>query len=272
MYFDNVQVPPNEVSVRDAIFIGENMAYSYRNCLPSGFHGNMSREMKTMEHLKRGMIVGEKRVFYLETIFLRLHMVGQKRQLQLAPISQHELYTITPSLIDENGYLRKRKYILVNRLGLEQVSAPAPGIAIVEMQQMLYHIIWPHGENVSDVSGNIERRLSCYSAGTEQVLLFDRFDDLSAKDHETMQRAGEGHTDYNLTANSPLPNLNAIRNNTHNKRVHSRVLSLFNIDPDVTMDSRDDGAFTHDEHDVTMIAYMLKVHNLVRIYAVMILI
>ena len=85
---------------------------------------------------------------------------------------------------------------------------------------------------------------------TEQVLIFDRYDDLSAKDHERMRRAGEGSTDYNLTANS------LILKNKHNKRELSRVLSLFNLGPNVNMDRRDDGAFTHGEDDVTMIAYM----------------
>ena len=36
------------------------------------------------------------------------------------------------------------------------------------------------------------------------------------------------------------------------------MLSLFNLCPNVIMDSRDDGGFTHDEADVTMIAYMLQ--------------
>ena len=36
------------------------------------------------------------------------------------------------------------------------------------------------------------------------------------------------------------------------------MLSLFNLGPNVTMGSRDDGAFTHDEADVTVIAYMLQ--------------
>ena len=164
MYFDNGQVPPDEVIITIAIRIGEKMAYSFRNCITSRFHAKISGEMKTMEQLKRGMKVGEKAMFDLEIIFHRLDVVGQKRQLQLAPISQHELYTIPPSLLDEHGYLRNGKYIHANRLRLEQVAAPAPGIVIVEMQQMLYHIIWPHGENASDVSGNIERRLSCFSA------------------------------------------------------------------------------------------------------------
>ena len=82
-----------------------------------------------MEQLKRGMKVGDK--FDLETIFLRLLMGGQKRQLQLAPIFQYELCNIPPSLIDEYGCLRKEnKSIPANRLGLKQISAPAPDIVI----------------------------------------------------------------------------------------------------------------------------------------------
>ena len=38
----------------------------------------------------------------------------------------------------------------------------------------------------------------------------------------------------------------------------SQVLSLFNLGINVTMDSRDDGVFAHDEADVTMIAYMIQ--------------
>ena len=38
--------------------------------------------------------------------------------------------------------------------------------------------------------------------------------------------------------------------------------SLFNLCPNVIMRSRDDGAFTHDEADVTMIAYMLQAAKL----------
>ena len=109
-----------------------------------------------MEQLKRGMKVGYKTAFDLETIFLRLLMVGQKRQLQLAPIYQYELCNIPPSLIDEYGCLRKgNKSILANRLGLKQVSAPVPDIVIVDLQQMLYYIVWPHGGDASDLSENI---------------------------------------------------------------------------------------------------------------------
>ena len=78
-----------------------------------------------------------------------------------------------------------------------------------------------------------------------------------------MRHVGEGSTDYNLTANSPLPNRDDILKNNRNKRELSRELSLFNLGPNVTMDSQDDGVFTHGEADVTMIVFY-QLQNLVR--------
>jgi hypothetical protein len=93
-------------------------------------------------------------------------MVGQKRQLQLAPMFQYELCTLPPSLIDECGCLRKEnKTTLVNRLRLKQVSASAPNIVIVDMQHMLYHIVWPHGGDDSELSENI-MSLCWYGTGS----------------------------------------------------------------------------------------------------------
>ena len=81
------------------------------------------------------MKVGDKTVFDLETMFLHLLMVGQKRQLQMASIFQHELCTI-PRLPTEGN-----TYILANHLRWKQVSAPAPDIVIVDKQKMLCHIV-----------------------------------------------------------------------------------------------------------------------------------
>ena len=74
------------------------------------------------------------------------------------------------------------------------------------------------------------------------MLDFDRYDDLSANDHERMRRVGVGSTAYKITTT----NRDAILKNKYHKRELSRVLSLFNFDLNVTMDSRDDGVFTGD--------------------------
>ena len=115
----NGQVAPEQVNVDNALVIGEKMANSFQNSLPSGFHSKISCPVKTMEHLKRGMKVGGKVVFDLETIFLRLLIVGQQRQLQLAPIFQYELCAVPPSLIDEYGCLRKGNVLVCNRLKIQ---------------------------------------------------------------------------------------------------------------------------------------------------------
>lgn len=255
----NGQIAPKEVNVHDALVLGEKMSNSFRNALPSRFHGKISSPVKTMEQLKRGMKVGGKTVFDLEAIFLRILMVGQQRQLQLAPIFQYELCAVPPSLIDEYGCLRKgNKSALANRLGVQQPNAPSPDTVIVDAQQLLYHIVWPHGGDASTLAETMKQRLSRYPVDTEQVLVFDKYKDVSAKDHERVRRGGEGSTDYNLTVNSPLPKRQAILKNTHNKRELSRILSTFNLGERITIDSQEDGGFGHDEADVTMIAYLLQ--------------
>ena len=175
--------------------------------------------------------------------------------LQLASIFQHDLCTIPASLIDENGCLRKgNKSILANRLGLKQVSVPAPDIVIVDMQQILCHIVWPHGGDASDLSEHMKRRLSCNCASTEQVLVFDRCDDLSAKDHERMRH------DMLMRFHRLQPDHEQSITQT---RCYSQeqaqqvgaVMSAVFIQPrglDVTLGSRDDGAFTHNEADVSL--------------------
>ena len=81
-----------------------------------------------------------------------------------------------------------------------------------------------------------KQRLSSYHGyppGTEKILVFDRHDDIPAKDHERIRRGGEGSTDYNLTINSPLPRRDAILKNKHNKLELSRILSTLDMDADM---------------------------------------
>ena len=110
---------------------------------------------------------------------------------------------------------------------------------------------------------NTKQRLSSYHGyppGTEKILLFDRYADIpAAKDHERIRRGGgAGSTDYNLTINSPLPSRDAILKNKHNKLELSRILSTIDMDADMSIDSRYNGGFEHEEADVTMIAHLLQ--------------
>ena len=107
-----------------------------------------------------------------------------------------------------------------------------------------------------------KQRLSSYHGyppGTEKIMLFDRYDGIPAKDHDRIRRGGgKGSTDYNLTSNSPLPSRDAILKNIHNKLELLRILSTIDMDADMSIDSRYNGGFEHEEADVTMIAHLLQ--------------
>ena len=100
-----------------------------------------------MEHLKRGVKIGDKVVFDLESIFLRLLIVGQQHDMELMPIFGYELCAVPPSLMDEYGCLHKgNKAPLVEKLGVKHAQLQLPDVVIVDAQQLI--VIWPCGGTV----------------------------------------------------------------------------------------------------------------------------
>ena len=162
----NGNVAPKDVYFVKSVMIGENMATEFLISLPTGFHNPISSRIKTMKQLKRGIKVGEKIIFDLETIFLRLLMIGQQRQLQLAPIFTYELCAVSPSIIDEYGCLRKgNKSALARRLGVKQVAPQDPDVVIVDAQQLLYHSVWPCSGNASVLADSMKWQLNHFHKG-----------------------------------------------------------------------------------------------------------
>ena len=101
------------------------------------------------------------------------------------------------------------------------------------------------------------------------ILVFDRYDNISPKNHDRMRRARVGSTNYNIAINSHLPSRDSILKNKHYKRQLSRMLSTFHMGAAVTIDTQDTGVFRHEEADVTIISYVLQAvgsgNNVVRI-------
>ena len=195
----------------------------------------------------------------LENICVRLMMIGQRRQLELGPLLDYELSAVPSSLIDEQGCMRKgNRSALVKRLGVIDGTPATADIVIVDVQQLLYRIVWPHGGSRSDVIELIRRRLSQYHNEAEKIIVFDKYRDVSAKDHERMRRAAEVPIYYELSITSPLPKRDAIMKSKNNKRKLASVLSTFTVGDMTTTESRDDSAFDHDEADITMISYVIE--------------
>ena len=188
----NGQVAPTIVNVSDSLAFGGTMATAFQNSLPTGFHAKLSSPVNTFEHLKRGVKIGDKVVFDLESIFLRLLVDGQQREMELLPIFGYELCAVPPSLMDEYGCLRRRnKAILVYKLGVKHHKAPRPDVIIVDAQQLLCHVVWPCDESVDVLAESLKARLALCAA-PEKILVFDRYTEISAKYRlRTMRGSGE---------------------------------------------------------------------------------
>ena len=177
--------------------------------------------------------------------------------MELLPIFGYELCAVPPSHMDEYGCLRRgNKAILVHKLGVKHHKAPRPDVITVDAQQLLYYVVWPCGGSVGVLAESLKARLALCAA-PEKIVVFDRYTEISAKDHER-QRTGVGSNTFNLDINSPLPSREAVMKNKHNKRGLSRLLSTFNLGCGVSVESRGDGVFLHDETDITIISYLFQ--------------
>ena len=100
------QIAQANVNVADSIFIGEKMEREYIASLPDGFYNPISSPITTMSVSKKQVKDKQFRlVIDLESIFLRLLMISQQRQMEIEPLLAVELCAVPPSLIDEHRVL-----------------------------------------------------------------------------------------------------------------------------------------------------------------------
>ena len=92
---------------------------------------------------------------------------------------------------------------------MDDLQPDALYITIVYGQQLLYDFVWPCAGSASDLANSMKDRLGQYQP-TEVLVIFDRYDDRSAKDHERIRCAGEGSVNYNITTSSKRPCRDAI--------------------------------------------------------------
>ena len=254
------QIASTDVNVAGSIVIWEKMEGDFIKSLPDGFYKAISSPIKTMCMLKgQSKNTRSKPVIDLETIFLQLLLIGQQRKIELGPLFAYELCAVPPALIDGQGCLRKgNKSGLVKRLGVVVTSPKSADTIIVDVSQLFYHIIWPHGGSPSELIASIEELLSKYSEATKKIVVFDKYHDISAKDHERMRRASEVVIDCDLSIASHLPKRDAIMKSKSNKRKLASVLGTFNLGENTTVETGDDCIFKHDEADVTMVSFVLE--------------
>ena len=147
--------------------------------------------------------------------------------------------------------------MLVSQLGVTISNPPSPDTLLVDASQLLYHIVWPSSGTVGDLADGMRSRLIKYN-GVETYVIFDRYDGISAKDHERQRRAREGSAQYQLTLTTPLAGRDAVMKNKANKCHLSQLLCTHDIGSNIELVSRTDSIVRHDEADISLISYMLK--------------
>ncbi len=196
------QIAPEYLNVSDSLLIGERMAECYSASLPGGFYAPISCPIKTMGDAMKSKRNPDKPAIDLENIFVRLMMIGQRRQLELGPLFDYELSAVPALLIDEQGCLRKgTKSALVKHLGVIECTPATADIVIVDVQHLLYRIVWPHGSSPSDVIESFRCRLSRSPTRLRKSLSLIS-NKMFRKDHERMRRAAEVPIDYELSITS----------------------------------------------------------------------
>ena len=119
--------------------------------------------------------------------------------------------------------------------------------------QFFYHIFWHHGGSPTKLNVSTEGRLSYYPEATTKSVVFDNYQDISAKDHERMWRASEVAIDYDLSVESHLPKRDVIM-----RSKLASALGSFNLGENTTVETGDDCNSFHDEADVTMVPFLLE--------------
>ena len=198
-------------------------------------------------------------IYDMEALFSRLLIFGQNRNTSLVSVFEYELCAVPSSIIDEFGFIRKgNKANIVEKLAIISSEPRPPDDVIVDGGQLLYHIVWPCGGTISTVATRMATRLKNYTVIPTKII-FDRYGNVSAKDHERSRRAGGAvPAEYNLTLTSSLPNRDIIMKSKANKRFISRLLCTCTMDSHTLMVGEDKGLLNHDEADVLMISYMIE--------------
>ena len=254
----NGQVAPDIVNVQDALAIGGEQSKQFSTSLCSDFHKTI-KKVKSMEALKKAVIVKGKVIYDVEMLFSRLLVLGQQRSVDVGDIFQFELSPVPTALIDEYGCLRKgNKAVLVKCLGVSVKTPPAPDVVLVDAGQLLYHVVWPVTGTADDLAASFSARLVHYPPGSKKIVLFDRYDQEapSAKDHERTRRGIA--KEVRLTPNTPLPCRKVILHNSTNKTLLNNILCGYSLPHNIQLVNKLDCVVTHAEADITLCSYMLK--------------
>ena len=126
----------------------------------------------------------------------------------------------------------------------------------------LLHNVWPHGGSPSDLIYSIKAGMSQLSDDAcWQNCCFDNYLGISANDHEGMRSTGQATIEYVLSITIYLPKKMQYWRARPTKQRLASVWSTFSLGENITMETRNDGAFGHDKADITMVSCVIPAAN-----------
>ena len=258
----NGQCALEDINVANALLIGQQQMKEFEKNLPKGFHLAIERRIKTMKHMKKPVTVQDKKIYDMELIFSHLLLIGHQRNISLLMLFKYELSAVPLSIVDEFGFLRKGdKSVIVRKcLGFVEQNPMDSSIIIVDGSQLLFHTRWPipGTGKVSDLVSGINEKMKRYPSSTEKLIIFDKYDEVSAKGHERQRRNGAGSAEYNLEINTTLPGRDTIMKNTANKQRLYQLLCMYTFENNAKTIGKHDCFVEHEEADIIMVSYLLE--------------
>ena len=188
----------NDVNIQDAVKIGKEMHTAFLSSLPDGFHKPIKRMVNTMQVLKKSVKVNHKPVYDLEAVFALLLVVGQKKDHWLG-------FSLSARVVPSASIANRRLWLPPK---VEEVRPSIPSRHQDSEPSSSRHSVggclsvavprlWPSSGTAGDLAEGMKTHLINYRdyRGAETYVIFDQYDDISAKDHERQRRAGKGSTE-----------------------------------------------------------------------------
>lgn len=166
-------------------------------------------------------------------------MISDKRNISVKYLFEFELSPAPAALFDDYGLMRKTsKSQLMKKVTVVKHSSPPIEATIIDGNEQIYHVTWPKTATVDvfvqyfgrAIDRAMESDSTAVESGEHQMfVVFDRYFDLSIKNHERDRRSGStasGH--HKLTKQTILHGREAIMKSKQ-KRTHQSALYEGNI-------------------------------------------
>ena len=212
----------NKLNVDESCTIGKKLLSSFESGLPENFYEPIPRTVITIENLKKGVKIGEKKVVNPEVIYARaLAMRWIDPDFDFEKLLESEMAPHPTSQFNKEGLPRSSdKYKLTNNL---KVQVPARNASqnvdaiFLDGCAILWVINWPAKGNVSDFVNNFKAHVGTRLKIADVYLIFDRYFEQSIKGLTRKNRDKGGSRVYQLTLLTSLPARDVLLTVTENK-------------------------------------------------------